>query len=218
MGIYAIGDIHGCFDEWIDFKERIEKMDESAQFILIGDIVDRGPKENDMIGWALKNITKTGKYRMLIGNHEYDRWQSERKPIRLSFYMRLPFYIDQTVGGKRFILVHSYLPDSVIKEDGSLKEQDELTAHEMFTIVWSRNLSPFVSLPGVTVVQGHNPTVFEDSFRLEDYSEDKLGRVYDMGNRINIDCGLVYKDLPGHRLAALRLEDMEVFYSDDLSK
>lgn len=217
MGSYAVGDIHGCFDEWIEFKNKIEYLDKSARFILVGDIVDRGPKENDMIGWALKNITKTGKYRMIIGNHEYDRWQTERKPIRLSFYMRLPFYIDEYINGRRFIIVHSYLPDSVIKNDGTLKANDELSSHEMFSMVWSRNLSPFYAIPGATVIQGHNPTVFEDSFRPEDYSVEKIGRAYDMGNRINIDCGLVYKDLPGHRLAAIRLDDMEIFYNDDLS-
>ncbi|WP_155885994.1 metallophosphoesterase [Lachnospira multipara] len=44
MGHYVVGDIHGCFDEWITLKNNIEKIDEEACFILLGDIIDRGNK------------------------------------------------------------------------------------------------------------------------------------------------------------------------------
>ena len=70
MGTYIVGDIHGCYDEWIKLKNKIERQDKEAKFILIGDIVDRGPKVCKMIAWAMKNITPDGKYQMILGNHE----------------------------------------------------------------------------------------------------------------------------------------------------
>ena len=71
MGTYIVGDIHGCFDEWISLKNRIEDKDSKAVFIIVGDIIDRGPKTMQMLDWSIKNITSTGNYQMIIGNHEF---------------------------------------------------------------------------------------------------------------------------------------------------
>lgn len=73
MGTYVVGDIHGCYDEWIQLKDRIEKEDTNARFILVGDIIDRGPKTIEMLNWAKKNITEDGKYQMILGNHEHEK-------------------------------------------------------------------------------------------------------------------------------------------------
>lgn len=73
MGTYIVGDIHGCFDEWISLKNRIEEIDSKAVFILVGDIIDRGLETIPMLEWAMKNITPAGKYQMIIGNHEFEK-------------------------------------------------------------------------------------------------------------------------------------------------
>lgn len=216
MGTYVVGDLHAHYDVWIDFKEKIERLDEEASFILVGDILDRGPQEKELLAWCRLNIFSGGKYQMVMGNHEYERIAFEQNTNRLRFYTNLPFYIEKKINGRRFIIVHASLPDSIVKEDGSLKELREITPHEAFDMVWSRNLKAFTAIPDAVVIHGHNPTVFEDSFRIGDFSEDKRGRIYNLGNRINIDCGLSYENLSEHRLAALRLEDMKVFYSDEL--
>lgn len=70
MGTYVVGDIHGCYDEWMMLKNKVEEQDENSRFILVGDIVDRGPKVAEMLSWAIKNITTDGKYQMVLGNHE----------------------------------------------------------------------------------------------------------------------------------------------------
>ena len=79
MGTYVVGDIHGCYDQWIELKNRIESQDEAAVFILVGDIVDRGPKVMEMIRWAMENVTEDGKYQMICGNHEREKveWYGE---------------------------------------------------------------------------------------------------------------------------------------------
>lgn len=71
MGTYVVGDIHGCYDEWIALKNRIEGLDDEARFILVGDIIDRGPQIYKMLCWAREHVTANGPYQMVIGNHEY---------------------------------------------------------------------------------------------------------------------------------------------------
>lgn len=73
MSTYAVGDIHGCFDEWMQLKNRIEAQDSEARFILVGDIIDRGSQVYEMLDWAMSNITSDGKYQMIMGNHEEEK-------------------------------------------------------------------------------------------------------------------------------------------------
>ena len=42
---YAIGDVHGCYQAMIKLIRKIEREDADAQFILIGDVIDRQKKE-----------------------------------------------------------------------------------------------------------------------------------------------------------------------------
>ena len=73
MGTYAIGDVHGCYTEFMQLLDKIEKEDPDSKFILVGDIVDRGSETYLMCKWAMKNVTKDGKYQMVIGNHEKEK-------------------------------------------------------------------------------------------------------------------------------------------------
>lgn len=67
---YAIGDVHGCFDELRALLNKIEEQDKDARFIFVGDLVDRGPKVWETLQWAMHNITSDGKYQSIRGNHE----------------------------------------------------------------------------------------------------------------------------------------------------
>ena len=70
---YAVGDLHGCLNEWLQLRDKIQKKDSKAKFILIGDIIDRGEQVVELCDWAVKHITPNGKYQMIIGNHEHDK-------------------------------------------------------------------------------------------------------------------------------------------------
>lgn len=67
---YVIGDVHGCFRELMKLLEKIERADDKARFIFVGDFVDRGPEVIKTLDWAMSHISKTGKYRSVMGNHE----------------------------------------------------------------------------------------------------------------------------------------------------
>ncbi len=67
---YAIGDIHGCYDDMILLLQKIEAKDPQAVFYFVGDFVDRGPKVLETVYWMMDHITEDGKYQSVCGNHE----------------------------------------------------------------------------------------------------------------------------------------------------
>ena len=78
MATWVVGDIHGCYDDFMKLLSRKE-IGKQDRIILIGDIIDRGPDSYKMLDWAMKNVSKTGRFQMVCGNHEdniindYDR-------------------------------------------------------------------------------------------------------------------------------------------------
>lgn len=95
MGTYVVGDIHGYYEAWMSLKAKIERLDEDARFVFVGDIIDRGPNSLKMLEWAMEHIELGGKYQMILGNHEdmkiewWNRYKAEKKgnpQLSLSMY------------------------------------------------------------------------------------------------------------------------------------
>lgn len=83
---YCIGDVHGCFDELMAIVDKIEKKDPDPHIILMGDLIDQGPKIYETLSFAMKNVKPDGEFMCLRGNHEeevlnwyrkYLEWQNE---------------------------------------------------------------------------------------------------------------------------------------------
>lgn len=68
MAIYAIGDIHGCYQE---LKTLINKLspNQNDVFIFLGDYVDRGPDSKNVIDWLI-TFSKKSNSIFIQGNHE----------------------------------------------------------------------------------------------------------------------------------------------------
>lgn len=62
--IIAIGDIHGCYQEFAELLDRVE-LRKDDQLILLGDLINRGPDSNKVIDLARANRALA-----LLGNHE----------------------------------------------------------------------------------------------------------------------------------------------------
>lgn len=118
---YVIGDVHGCYEEFIRLIKKIEREDKYARFILIGDVIDRGPDSAKMLGWCMEHVKAGGKYQMLMGNHElmFMEWcSSEWFP-----------YCE----GKKESYAHAYYnTDEDLKKAGVLTEQ---TTRKMFAFL-----------------------------------------------------------------------------------
>lgn len=71
---YVIGDVHGCFKELKLLLNKIEAIDSEAIIYFVGDWIDRGEQVADVMQWVVDNITTTGKYRSVRGNHDQEAY------------------------------------------------------------------------------------------------------------------------------------------------
>ena len=64
--IYAVSDIHGCYDAWLRLLEAISFSGSDTLYVL-GDMVDRGPEPVGL----LRDMMARSNVIPLLGNHEY---------------------------------------------------------------------------------------------------------------------------------------------------
>ena len=74
---YAVGDIHGSYEDMQLMIDKINEKDPDAVIIFVGDFVDRGENVPAVLDWCMKNIHENGenrinenKYQSVRGNHE----------------------------------------------------------------------------------------------------------------------------------------------------
>lgn len=124
----------------------------------------------------------------------YHRSASCRHRI-LQFLCQLPDHLDIEVDDKRLHLVHGF------------------PGNDTESRVWNRpELDTVTPIPGKTVILGHTPVPFlyPDTQRQEVIKRPQ--RIFHGNGFIDIDCGCGNK-LSTRRLACLRLEDMQEFYT-----
>ena len=221
MGTYAIGDIHGCYTQFTELRERIEQKDPDAVFILVGDIVYRGHEEEKMLDWAYRNVTPDGKYQMVLGNHddafievfgdhkfdtiyslggytvsdnyEHLKADTDLKREYAAFLAGLPLMKAIEANGRKYIIAHAwYCP-----EKSQEAEMDKNEAFDRrFCLLWKRDVEE-----DGEIVDSYKPENGEKLIHGHTpsiYRKDAIhrgyspGKVWDMGTSINIDCGLVF--------------------------
>jgi len=66
MSTYVIGDVHGCFDQFINLLKKIDYDSQEDKIILTGDLVNRGPESLAVLNYCMAdhNITT------VLGNHD----------------------------------------------------------------------------------------------------------------------------------------------------
>ena len=53
MSTYVIGDVHGCFDQFIRLLKKINYDSKKDQIILTGDLVNRGPNSLAVLNYCM---------------------------------------------------------------------------------------------------------------------------------------------------------------------
>ena len=53
MSTYCIGDIHGCFAEFLKFLKKIEFNPKEDHLLLTGDLIGRGPNSVETIEYIM---------------------------------------------------------------------------------------------------------------------------------------------------------------------
>jgi len=117
--VIFIGDIQGCYDEWMSLLKEVDYKPERDQLILLGDMINRGPKNLEV----MTHLMNHPEIKAVMGNHEYHfirhvnrerkRKSFERLERELSGFTRkivkylkgLPMYLE----GEDWIAVHGGL-------------------------------------------------------------------------------------------------------------
>ncbi|QTA37158.1 serine/threonine protein phosphatase [Thermosipho ferrireducens] len=209
MGVYAIGDIHGCYESLVNLLDKIQPASDDI-LIFLGDYIDRGPYSSEVVDFLI-TLSKLTNCIFLRGNHEdmmlnflrtrdpfyYQIWERNGSKATVSSYGGIDNIPDHHLNFfentkyyfvyENYAFVHGGVVPGVPLE--RQKKEDLLWIRYEF-INSSHNL-PYI------VVFGHTP--FEEPF----VGEDKIG----------IDTGCVY----GGKLTAYNLTE-QTFLSASCKK
>ena len=207
--IYAVGDIHGCYDKLLALMEKMDIDFESDTLVFLGDYIDRGPQSFEVVAYLADLKQRYANTIFLKGNHEemLEKYLSGEDRITylvnggqqtLESYMNRPrpegepaipnthleFFKSLQIyhETQNYIFVHAGLKNKVPLE----KQKTE-------DLLWIRRR--FIESKydyGKMVVFGHTP----------------LHEPLLLPNKIGIDTGAVY----GNRLTCVRLPEL-VFYT-----
>ena len=207
--IFAIGDIHGCFDKLRSLMDKIDIDIDRDIIVFLGDYIDRGPSSFEVVEYLIDLKKHFRKSVFLKGNHE------EMLEKYLSGYNKLAFLVN---GGQETLesymkqsyifgaspiphehleffesLLLFYETDNYIFVHAGLKENVPLEMQEPFDLLWIRN--SFIRSDydfGKLVIFGHTP-----------FPEPLV-----QPNKIGIDTGAVY----GNKLTCIELPG-QLFYN-----
>jgi serine/threonine protein phosphatase 1 len=206
--IFAIGDIHGCYDRLKTLMEKIPIDCSRDTLVFIGDYIDRGPHSVEVIDYLIQLKKRVPEVIFLKGNHEdmldkfitgADRFtyllnggqqtldSYLTKPVQSEFFPIPPDHMEFFKSLRLF-----YETEEFIFVHAGLRPRVPLKSQNTEDLLWIRN--KFVSTKydfGKRVIFGHTP----------------LKKPLVEPNKIGIDTGAVY----GNALTCVQLPDLVFF-------
>ena len=208
--IYAIGDIHGCYDRLCRLMDRIDICWSRDTLVLLGDYIDRGPRSFEVLEYLITLKKKHPNTIFLKGNHEvmFLDFLSGISTLAYSYnggQQTLDSYYRNNSTAKRLTIPKEHLDflnslvlchqtEDYVFAHAGVRSGIPMSEQVEKDLLWIRE--PFISEQndyGKTIVFGHTP-----------FPEPLV-----QPGKIGIDTGAVY----GNRLTCVRLPDM-TFFSD----
>ena len=221
--VYAMSDLHGCYDLYIKMLEKIKFSDEDTLYIL-GDIVDRGPDGIKIY----KDMMKRKNVIPLLGNHDYTALRMFKMIYNKEGfnYLDLGYKMWMMIGGeptnnaflelseREQLEIINYISQFTIFKDISVDGNKFWLSHtipQKDRMLHDCNLEREDFIAGAPeydkkyydnkyIVTGHTPTLF--------ISPEYDGKIYNKNNHIAIDCGAVF----GGILGCICLNDFKEYY------
>jgi serine/threonine protein phosphatase 1 len=209
--IFAIGDIHGCYDRLKTLMGKIPIDYSRDTLVFIGDYIDRGPHPFEVVDYLIKLKNRFPDVIFLKGNHEdmLDKFLSGADRYTyllnggqqtLDSYLIKPVQADQSeffpIPPEHMEFFKSlrlfYETEEFIFVHAGLRPRVPLESQNTEDLLWIRN--KFVSSKydfGKRVIFGHTP----------------LKKPLVEPNKIGIDTGAVY----GNALTCVQLPDLVFF-------
>lgn len=206
--LYAIGDIHGCFQNLKSLMDQIPFQPDSDTIVFLGDYIDRGPDSFNVVSYLidLKNNSKNAIF--LKGNHEdmldgfisgnnRNLFLANGGEQTLRSYLKVQnFPSSFPIPAEHLDFFRSLLPyyetEDFIFVHAGLKQGVDLKDQKPRDLFWIRK--QFINSDydfGKRIVFGHTP----------------FPEPYISHNKIGIDTGAVY----GNKLTCVELTRMDFF-------
>lgn len=224
--IYAISDLHGCYEKYVEMLEKINLGVDDTLYVL-GDIIDRESGGIDI----LLDMMQRPNIKPIIGNHE-SLVLGPMKNITLS--PAAAAMVQNTKAYKLWMLNDGESTERVFRSLDSETQKKVIDFIESFSIydeitVGGQKFHLSHTLPDYNPNKPiHDVSYLEFIYGQTDYGKiyanDTLfvtghtptmlidptykGRIYKRNNHIAIDCGAVF----GGRLGCLCLDNMKEFY------
>ncbi|GAF06004.1 metallophosphoesterase family protein [Saccharicrinis fermentans] len=214
--LFALGDIHGCFDSLKELVENKIQLNKGDKLILLGDYIDRGNKSKEVVDYIIDLQEKGFDIIPLLGNHEMllletledeknlSKWiqnggvktlknfniesVNDISPKYLEFFKNLQNYYSF----EEFLFVHAGCNDKVVNP-----------FQDTYSMLW-KSQATYTSplLTNKIIVHGHRPISIE--LCIKQFDENK--------QVINIDTGCVYKEKVGYgKLTSIELYSKMLF-------
>jgi serine/threonine protein phosphatase 1 len=216
--LFAIGDIHGCFNTLRTLLEEKIQIKEGDKIILLGDYIDRGTQSKEVIDYII-DLKDKGFYVVpLLGNHEsmlLDAYNDEGltskwiqnggtstlksfnisslkdiEPEYIEFFKGLTYYF----AFEEYLFVHAGFNDSVINP-----------FTDRYSMIWlCKQTYENPLLMNKIIIHGHRPIPVADCKDLVDSNK----------NVINLDTGCVYSNMTGYgTLTAIELNARSLYFA-----
>jgi serine/threonine protein phosphatase 1 len=207
--LFAIGDIHGCFQKLKSLMNQIPFQIERDTIIFLGDYIDRGPDSFNVVSYLINLKNKCKNAVFLKGNHEEmldDFISGTNRNLFLanggeqtlrSYFKRQNIPSSSPIPAEHLDFFRSLLPyhetERYIFVHAGLKEGIDLQHQDTQDLFWIRKQFLHSDYNfGKRIIFGHTP----------------FPKPYICHNKIGIDTGAVY----GNKLTCVELTQM-VFFS-----
>jgi serine/threonine protein phosphatase 1 len=206
--IFAIGDIHGCYDRLKALMEKIPIDLSRDALVFIGDYIDRGPHSVEVVDYLIQLKNRFPDIIFLKGNHEDMLDKFLNGADRFTYLLNggqqtLDSYLTKSVQSEFFPIPPDHMEffkslrlffetEEFIFVHAGLRPRVPLESQKTEDLLWIRD--KFVSSKhdfGKRVIFGHTP----------------LKKPLVEPNKIGIDTGAVY----GNALTCIRLPDLVFF-------
>ncbi len=206
--IFAVGDIHGCFDKLVSLMGIIDVDLKEETLVFIGDYIDRGPQSKEVVDYLIDLAEGGNRVVFLKGNHELMLQNYLSGEDKLSFLYNggeatLSSYMKGAGRGEANLIPPRHLEffdklriyfetDLYVFVHGGLKPNVSLEHQDEWDMLWIRDEFIYSDFDfGKRVIFGHTP--FRQPLILD--------------NKIGIDTGAVY----GNKLTCVELPAMKFF-------
>jgi serine/threonine protein phosphatase 1 len=207
--IYAVGDIHGCYDKLLVLMKKMDIDFESDTLVFLGDYIDRGPQSYEVVAYLADLKQRYANTIFLKGNHE------EMLEKYLSGEDRITYLVN---GGQQTL--ESYMnrprpegepaiPSTHLEFFKSLRIYHE-TQNYIFVHAGLKNKVPLVKQKTEDLLWIRRRFIESkyDHGKMVVFGHTPLHEPLLLPNKIGIDTGAVY----GNRLTCVRLPEL-VFYT-----